>query len=178
MLYPGGIHGVFLDHYRKRRAARGIMPSPGEWVDSQPKRWKPVCQVFAANINVPGGITGKTIDDIVTQANDTGVKMSRRTLFRKLPDLERCGVVRQERHTYYTADGEVRRKASTWLIDLRKAMPSHVLPPHDRLDQDARNAAWLGANGFMAAINSMNARIAAQALNAVTEAPRVSGAVP
>jgi hypothetical protein len=165
MGHPRGIQELIVEHNEKCRAARGIAPTPEQWADNQPERWKLICQVFAVNINVPGGITGKTITDIVKTAKARGVTISRRTLVRWLPELERYGVVCQERQFDWSTD-EVRRKPSAWLIDLRKAMPSHLLPLHDALDLDASNAAWLEAHGLTEGIDSMNARIAAQAAQA------------
>ena len=162
MRHPKGVQGLFMEHNEKRRAEHGIAPTPDEWVDNQPERWRLICEVFAVNVNTLGGITGKTIDDIVKTANARGVRISRRTLFRVLPDLERFGVVRQERHTERRESGEIRRKPSTWSIGLRSSMPDHILPSLGSADFDAIDAAWLKANGFDVAINEMNTRFAEQ----------------
>lgn len=153
---------MILERNEKRRAAHGIPPTPQQWVANQPERWRLVCQVFAVNVNTPGGITGKTIDDIVKTANARGVRISRRTLLRALPHLERFGVVRQERHVEQWSSGEIRRKPSTWIIGLRSSMPEHILPSPESAGLDALDAAWLKAHGFNAAISEMSARVAEQ----------------
>jgi hypothetical protein len=156
-----GIQWRLIEYNEKRRAACGPVPTPYEWVNSQPERWRLVCLVFAVNINTTGGIVGKTIDEIVKTANADGARVSRRTLTRALPALERHAVVRQERN-FDLDRSEIRRKPSTWLIGLRNAMPGDVLPPHDASDFDAHNAAWLHAHGIEAMIEAVTARVAAQ----------------
>jgi hypothetical protein len=160
------VQRLFLEHSKKRHAERGYAPTSEEWVQQQPEKWRAVCAVFAVNVNTSGGVVGKTIDEIVATANGAGVCMSRRTLMRRLPDLERHGVLRQERNFDWST-GTVRRKSSTWLLGLRKRMPDVVLPPADdsgdpQARYDARNEAWLRAVGEWEGIEAMRARVAVQ----------------
>jgi hypothetical protein len=125
-------HRTILEANRKRRAQRGYAPTPEEWVNSQPERWRLICKVFAVNVNTCGGIVSKPLQDIVKNANDRGYKIGLTTVRKFLPGLEHYGVVRQEQNWYPNSDaGAPRRAPSTWLLGLRKRMPDMILPPDD-----------------------------------------------
>jgi hypothetical protein len=158
------VYKAIIEANRKRRVRLDRTPTVAEWVERQPERWRLACQVFAMNVNTPGGITGKTLDQIAKTANDKGVRMSRSTLVRALPHLERHGVVRQERHSYRLPTGEMRRSPSTWLIGLRSRMPDVMPPPFvaPQADHEARNDSWLRAHGLSKDIEAMLARVAEQ----------------
>lgn len=158
---------AIIEVSRKRIERRGYVPAPDEWVAQQPELWRSACAVFAANVNTPGGITGKTINQMVATANAVGVRISVRTFKRRYPDLERYKVVRQERHVDHLPTGEIRRRPSTWLIRLRDRMPGAVSVDNQGVGAveagyEARNEAWLRETGWSKSIEAMLARVAAQ----------------
>jgi hypothetical protein len=157
---PRSISAFMLERSIKRAAERGPVPTPAEWVNTQPPQWRPMCAVFAVNINTPGGIVGKTVDDMIATAGKAGVKMSRRTFFRKWDVMKDFGVVVQEKNWHPDSEpGNPRRAPSTWIINLREQVPDvpNVFEP-----DESDIAAWLASTGTAAAVDEMRARLAMQ----------------
>lgn len=121
----------------KKRVAACDCPTEMEWVQAQPVYWQRSCLVFALAANTRGGVVGKSMEQIVKEANAAGVKVSLRSFKTDVAYLQHYHVVYQDESIpYQYRDGEFVQRPSTWVIRLNEVMPDIRLA--DELPADSR----------------------------------------
>lgn len=123
-------------------------PSEVEWAQSQPDIWRDACMVFAVCSNTRGGVAGKSMAQMVSEAQAKDVLISLRSFKRKVAHLQAYGVVYQDRMPPEVDEsGRFTQQASTWLIRVSEVMPEHVKPTDTVVPRQRMSVPdWMDAN--------------------------------
>lgn len=137
---------TFLIH-AKKTTANANWPTEREWAESQPHQWRRACRAFAVASNTRGGVVGKSMAVIVSEANHAGIVISLRTFKHHAAMLQACGIVYlDEQRPFYDEDrGDYAQKGSTWFLHLDRRMPPGVkltATPQPKPDQETLFLNW------------------------------------